>query len=91
MSTMDDDELGRLVGEVSIRYSVRELLARIEERQVRTDEKISQLATAAEVESLRTMVDRQEARWNRVIGAAIAVSALVGGAAGWISQLLATR
>jgi tellurite resistance protein len=83
-----DAEIGRVVGEVTISYSVRELLSRIEERQIRTDEKITKLATAEEVADLRRDVDRHEARWNRVLGAAVAVSVTAGGAAGWISALI---
>lgn len=86
-----DDELGRLVNEVSITYSVRELLARIEERQIRTDEKIATLASADEVEKLREVVSRHEARWNRVLGAALGVAAVTGGAAGWLSNMIASR
>lgn len=85
---MDDADLGRAIGEVTISYSVRELLSRIEERQVRTDEKIGQLASSQEVERLADVVARHEARWNRVIGASIAVGALAGGAAGWITQVI---
>jgi tellurite resistance protein len=84
----DDAEIGRVVGEVTISYSVRELLSRIEERQIRTDEKITKLATAEEVADLRRDVDRHEARWNRVLGAAIAVAAMTGGAAGWVTALI---
>jgi hypothetical protein len=86
---MDEAEVGRLVGDVTISYSVRELLSRIEERQVRTDTKIEQLASLHEVEELARMVSRHEARWNRMIGAALAVGALAGGASGWLTQVLA--
>jgi hypothetical protein len=84
----DDAEVGRMVGEVAISYTVKELLARIEDRQIRLDERIGQLATTAEVSDLRAIVDRHEARWNRVLGAAIAVATLSGGAAGWTTTLL---
>ena len=86
---MDEAEVGRLVGDLSISYSVRELLSRIEERQVRTDSKIEQLASRTEVEELARLVSRHEARWNRMIGAALAVGALAGGASGLLTQVLA--
>jgi hypothetical protein len=89
MAGSDDAELGRVVGEVTISYSVRELLARIEERQIRTDERLSKLATADEVDKLRVQVAAHEARWNRVLGAAIAAAVCSGGAAGWLTTILA--
>jgi len=84
----DDAEAGRLLNEVVISFTVRELLTRIEERQVRTDTKIEALASRHEVEQLAQMVSRHEARWNRMIGAALAVGALAGGASGWLTQVM---
>jgi hypothetical protein len=84
-----DAQLGRMVGDLTISYSVRELLSRIEERQIRTDENLAKLATAAEVDKLRMQVAAHEARWNRVLGAAIAAAVCSGGAAGWLTTLLA--
>lgn len=84
----DATELGRVVGEVTISYSVRELLSRIEERQIRTDEKITGLASADELKRLAAIVAHHEARWNRVLGAAVAVAAMSGGAAGWVTALV---
>ena len=83
-----DAELGRMVSEVTINYTVRELLGRIEERQVRTDERVQQLASRADVEALSVIVQRHEHRWQRMIGAACALGAVSGGVAGWIVQAL---
>lgn len=83
---MDESEAGRIVSEVTIQYSVRELLARIEERQVRQDEKVGQALA-----QLADRVSSHDARWNRLIGAAIAVSTISGAAAGWIANLIAAR
>jgi hypothetical protein len=77
-----------MVGEVAISYTVKELLARIEDRQIRLDERVGQLSTKTEVAELRSIVDKHEARWNRVLGAAVAVAALTGGVAGWTTTLL---
>ena len=64
------------------------LLGRIEERQVRTDERVQQLASRADVEALSVIVQRHEHRWQRMIGAACALGAVSGGVAGWIVQAL---
>jgi hypothetical protein len=84
----DDAELGKLVGEVAVSYSVKELLARIEERQIRQDEKMTLLASAEEVAQLRRQVERHEARWNRVLGAAIGISLVAGGVGSAIFNLV---
>jgi hypothetical protein len=88
---MDEAAIGKVVGEVTITYSVRELLSRIEERQVRADERMGNLATRTEVEDLAAKVALHEARWNRLLGAAIAVGALAGGATGWLAQIISAR
>jgi len=88
MVAPDDAEIGRMVGDVVISYTVKELLARNDDKLTRLDEKLNHLATAAEVEELRRIVDKHEARWNRVLGASLAVAALGGGTAGWITSLM---
>jgi hypothetical protein len=87
----DHAETGRLVSEVAIQYTVRELLARIEDRQIRNDERMSNLATKAEVEAIATKVAHHEARWNRLIGAALAISALFGGVAGYVASIISAH
>jgi hypothetical protein len=77
-----------MVGEVAISYTVKELLARIEDRQIRMDVMVGQLVTQDQFTALERIVNMHEARWNRVLGAAIAVAAMTGGAAGWITTLL---
>lgn len=84
----DPTEIGNLVSEVAITYTVRELLARIEDRQIRAEERVALLATRQEVEDLARVVAEHEARWNRLLGAAFAIGALAGGAAGWLAQVI---
>ena len=88
MPAPDESEMGRVFADVTIQYSIRELLARTDDRLIRLDEKMSQLASRAEVEKLAEQVSRHEARWNRMIGASVALGALAGGAAGWVTQVL---
>lgn len=88
---VDEAEVGRVVSDVTIQYSIRELLARTDDRLIRLDEKMGRLAERAEVEKLAEQVSRHEARWNRMIGASVALGALAGGAAGWITQVIGTH
>jgi chaperonin cofactor prefoldin len=99
---MDDAEVGRLLGEVAVSYSVKELLSRIEDKVTRLDTKFENVATTAQVtalevkveqsiDTLEKKVDNLESVRDRMIGAAFAVGALAGGGAGWIANLLASR
>lgn len=87
--------------DLTISYSIRDLLARIEERQVRFDEKSVQqsenfrqeIAKAedrifVEINELRKTTSRHEARWNRMLGVSIGVATVGGGTAGWVSAVL---
>lgn len=84
--SMDEADLGRLLGEVTVTYTVRELLSRIEERQVRQEAQ-----AAAEFKAIRDKVDQLESVRDRMVGAAFAVGALAGGGAGWVANLLTAR
>ncbi len=83
---MDEADVGRLLGEVTVSYTVRELLSRIEERQVRQEAQ-----AAAEFKALSEKVDKLESVRDRMIGAAFAVGALAGGGAGWVANLLSSH
>lgn len=88
---MDEADVGKLIGDVTVSYTVRELLSRIEERLVRMETKNENVATVAAVDSLAEKVDKLESVRDRMIGAAFAVGALAGGGAGWLANLLASR
>lgn len=83
-----EDPLVAHLGELTVTYTVRELLERIEERLVRMETRAEDVATKAAVESLAQKVDQLESVRDRMIGAAFAVGALAGGGAGWIANLL---
>lgn len=75
-----------------VSYTLKDILARIEENQHRQDERLAglkdTLATKAEVAELAAIVNRHELRWQRVFGAAMGLGALTGGATGWLVNVL---
>lgn len=102
MPEMDEAEVGKLLGDVTVSYTVRELLSRIEERLVRMETRAEDVATRASVEALSQKVDTRvdalaqkvdslESIRDRMMGAAFAVGALAGGGAGWVANLLSSR
>ncbi len=101
MSDSDDAAVGRLVNDLTVSYTVRELLSRIEERLVRMETRAEAVPTRADVDAiaekstaavaaLAEKVDSLESVRDRMIGAAFAVGALAGGGAGWLANLLST-
>ena len=99
---MDEAEVGRIVGDVSVSYTVRELLSRIEERLVRMETRSESVATTEQVkavevklehrlEALGQEVDALQSHRDRVLGFAIGLSLAAGGGAGWVANLLAAR
>ena len=80
---MDDTDLGKLVGEVTVTYTVKELLARIEARQIGAEAE-----RKAQIEALSAKIDDLESSRDRIIGFAFAIGAISGGAAGWLANLL---
>lgn len=102
MPGMDEAGVGRLVGDVTVSYTVRELLSRIEERLVRMETRAENVATQADVDAiaqkstaavaaLAEKVDNLESVRDRMMGAAFAIGALAGGGAGWVANLLSAR
>lgn len=85
---VDDGEVGRTFGEITISYTVRELLGRIEERLIRMETRTENVATKQDLEALSEKVDQLESVRDKMMGAAIAVGALAGGGAGWLAQVL---
>lgn len=94
-----DQEVGNIVNEITISYTVRELLLRIEERLVRMETRTEAVATKADLEAARVKmesrtealsekVDKLESVRDRMMGAAFAVGALAGAGGGWIANLL---
>lgn len=101
MAESDDAAVGRLVNDLTVSYTVRELLSRIEERLVRMETRAENVATQADVDAiadkstravtaLADKVDKLESVRDRMMGAAFAVGALAGGGAGWLANLLST-
>lgn len=87
---MDDGEIGRAIGEVTISYTVRELLMRLEERLIRMETRTEQVATKQDLKALEEKVDQLESVRDKMMGAAIAVGAIAGGGAGWLAQVLSS-
>lgn len=98
---MDDAEAGRVLNEITVSYTVRELLSRIEERLVRMETRTEKVALVSDLEAvyvkmsnetnaLAKKVDELESARDKLVGFAFAVGALSGGAAGWIANLIGT-
>lgn len=96
---MDDREAARVIGEVTISYTVRELLSRMEERLIRMETRAENYATEESVkelvnqnretlEVLGQRLDKLESVRDKAMGFAFAVGALSGGAAGWLANLI---
>ena len=90
MAESDDAAVGRLVNDLTVSYTVRELLSRIEERLVRMETRAENVATQADVDAIADKVDKLESVRDRMMGAAFAIGALAGGGAGWVANLLST-
>jgi ParB-like chromosome segregation protein Spo0J len=52
MADADDAAVGRLVNDLTVSYTVRELLSRIEERLVRMETRAESVATQADVDAI---------------------------------------
>ena len=102
MSSLDPEQAAervRVVEDVAVSYTVRELLGRIEERLIRLEERTNRYATAQDVEdaaganrerleALSVKIDKLESVRDKMMGAAFAVGALAGGGAGWVANLV---
>ena len=85
-----NEEIGRVVGEAMVAYSVRELLTRIEERIVRLDTRSELAATKDDMSRLAERIDRLESARDKLIGFSVAAGLVSGGLSGWIATLLKT-
>lgn len=74
--------------DATVSYSVRDLLARIDERLVRIDERLDTKADRHELENLATKVDRLETVRDRMIGAAVVLAVGGGGIGSLVTHLL---
>jgi chaperonin cofactor prefoldin len=86
-TNVDDGEIGRAVGDITISYTVRELLQRLEERLIRMETRTEQVATKTDLKVLEDKVDALESYRDKILEAAIAVSALSGGGVAYLMHL----
>lgn len=79
---VDEREAGRLLGDLEVRYTVRELLSRMEQRLIETNSRLDHMEASfdkrfREVESFK----------NKMAGAALMLGLLMGGGVGYMASL----